>query len=533
MNDEELARWKELERFKADEQIRVEDHKAARVLMQQRHATKHDTDREQRLLLMKGVLDFALASMRILLLINGGALVALLALIGSVWGGKESEGQIVALALQDALWAFGAGVVACVMVPLCSYVSQYLYLRPPGAWSWKRRLGRAAHLFAFAMAFISLCAFAVGAIATARTFQSPLPEAPDGQARSSLVGAAQEASPEANSEGAGATDETNLPKLAGDAVALGGGTIVVEGHRLRLWGIDAPEMDDPRGPVSRAAIDALLRQGAVDCTIVDEAGSSRPVARCSVPGQDGPQDLGEAQLVAGMPFVDRTFALGTDWGARYDAAERRAIEAGAGFWQRPTQQDRSDGFRGLVEDFQVLIAGAFALATAAAIWFSGKRTADATRDLAAQSAENAREDRRARQETDQLRDKLDLFDRRLAVYDAAQAVCSIRRGDLPDDALSRLFAAQREARFLFTKEVAEYIEKLWRKAGMLVDTQEKLKAARGEPPQHLVSRKTELKEWLQDQPMVIHEKLHRFLDLTRSGLRQRAEQIERTGQTSS
>lgn len=77
--------------------------------------------------------------------------------------------------------------------------------------------------------------------------------------------------------------------IVGTARALDGDTIMVtdaagKKHRVRLWGIDAPEMDSPDGSgwASRAALDALLEEGenSVDCEHIDTDKYKRPVGHC-------------------------------------------------------------------------------------------------------------------------------------------------------------------------------------------------------------------------------------------------------------
>lgn len=91
--------------------------------------------------------------------------------------------------------------------------------------------------------------------------------------------------------------------VAGPALALDGDTIVIAGHdrRIRLFGIDAPEMRDwPAGQRSRDVLDGLIGRnarliltpgrsdiaelsgdaGAAACAITDDDGHGRDVAIC-------------------------------------------------------------------------------------------------------------------------------------------------------------------------------------------------------------------------------------------------------------
>jgi len=84
------------------------------------------------------------------------------------------------------------------------------------------------------------------------------------------------------------------PALSGPAVVQDGDTIMVGGHRIRLHGVDAPELDQTcmrsgmAWPCGREAALALARrvQGReVSCRGVELDRYGRLVARCSVDGE--------------------------------------------------------------------------------------------------------------------------------------------------------------------------------------------------------------------------------------------------------
>jgi len=125
-----------------------------------------------------------------------------------------------------------------------------------------------------------------------------------------------------------ATAALALPALAADRIG-GPVTRVVDGDtfevgvvRVRLWGVDAPEHDQPGGTEARAKLVELLRGHPVAC---EPKGRSRArvVARCMVDGHD----LAEMMAAAG-------YAL--DWpkfsGSAYAKAERQAKAERAGLW---------------------------------------------------------------------------------------------------------------------------------------------------------------------------------------------------------
>ncbi|WP_119167122.1 thermonuclease family protein [Algihabitans albus] len=298
--------------------------------------------------------------------------------------------------------------------------------------------------------------------------------------------------------------------VEGEAIALDGDTVVLEGRRLRLWGIDAPEMSDPRGPVGRAALDALLRRGPLRCVLVDKVDSQLPVARCSVPGPAGPEDLGELQLAGGHAFVHRLYTLGDDWAGRYDAAERHAIEGGAGFWS--AEQDQADEnaltVRWWLEQFFGLLIGLLAVGAAAwtarAIWRSAQHTADA------QTRINER------------RVKLDLFERRLVIYDTAM---SITRGFFrlstphATELVDRLDEFFPQVQFLFAETgVRTLLEQIQKKARLYRLYSNHIVADRNGAQQHpkfeeWVSTCDEIESWMVAQQKELTDMLGPDLDL--------------------
>lgn len=148
-------------------------------------------------------------------------------------------------------------------------------------------------------------------------------------------------------------------EIAAEAVALDGDTLLIVGPaeglpapiragrtRLRLWGIAAPEMDDPRGPAARAALDVVLRGtatsgelgeiplGRVACRILGVHGH-RLVGLCN----GGTRDFGEVLLRQGFATADRRFTYAEPGDPEalararlYDQLEAWALDEGKGFW---------------------------------------------------------------------------------------------------------------------------------------------------------------------------------------------------------
>jgi endonuclease YncB( thermonuclease family) len=114
---------------------------------------------------------------------------------------------------------------------------------------------------------------------------------------------------------------------------IDGNTLVVEGQRMRLYGIDAFALeqtcldahDQPWrcGTAAKAALAELVQGQAVACTVVDDSQDGVYVARCTV--RDN-VDLGTYLVRAGLALADRR--AGND----YVAAEQAARAARAGAW---------------------------------------------------------------------------------------------------------------------------------------------------------------------------------------------------------
>jgi micrococcal nuclease len=128
------------------------------------------------------------------------------------------------------------------------------------------------------------------------------------------------------------------PPVAGEVLrgrcwVIDGDTIVIGRTRIRLAGIDAPELDHPWGRKSKWALVALCKGRVVTATVTGELSYDRVVARCVLP--DG-RDLA-AELVR--------IGLALDWpkysGGRYlhleppDARRRlwRAAQRQAGHYR--------------------------------------------------------------------------------------------------------------------------------------------------------------------------------------------------------
>jgi hypothetical protein len=173
---------KEHEIFKATLQADVETHKAtlARQLESwkenaawDRRAWEHSLDWE--VSSFKAVIDFALFSIRSLILVNGGAVVAILAFLGSIWGGDNKGGATaVTHAIAEPLGYFIGGLVCAMLTAMFSYLAQVSFTE-----SQKMKAGKASSGFgasfraiAILLAAVSLGLFFYGAWRAVEAFAS-------------------------------------------------------------------------------------------------------------------------------------------------------------------------------------------------------------------------------------------------------------------------------------------------------------------------------------------------------------------------
>lgn len=120
--------------------------------------------------------------------------------------------------------------------------------------------------------------------------------------------------------------------LVGPALVLDGDTIIVAGERVRLHGIDAPEMNQtfwykgrtlPCGAMALAALEALTAGIKLRCEIIERDRHGRLVAKCFTPNG---VDIGRRMVFVGWALAYRQYS--TD----YIDVEDRARRAERGLW---------------------------------------------------------------------------------------------------------------------------------------------------------------------------------------------------------
>jgi len=91
---------------------------------------------------------------------------------------------------------------------------------------------------------------------------------------------------------------------AGAQTITDGDTIKLHGERIRLHGIDAPELKQVckdgwrAGEASKAALQQIISRGPIECKAVDRDRYGRTVATCTAGGQD----LGAELVRQGMAW---------------------------------------------------------------------------------------------------------------------------------------------------------------------------------------------------------------------------------------
>ena len=121
--------------------------------------------------------------------------------------------------------------------------------------------------------------------------------------------------------------------LTGAAWIIDGDTIIVAGERVRLHGIDAPELDQTFwwrgqqlmcGTMALAALEALTAGVKIRCEGIERDRYGRLVAKCFSPNGI---DIGRRMVSAGWALAYRRYS--TD----YVNAEEEARKAKRGMWR--------------------------------------------------------------------------------------------------------------------------------------------------------------------------------------------------------
>lgn len=70
--------------------------------------------------------------------------------------------------------------------------------------------------------------------------------------------------------------------ICGSPIAVDGDTLRFGRQYVRLWGVDAEELDEPNGPRARAILKDVVDGRHIKCTVVTIDDYGRSVGRCTV-----------------------------------------------------------------------------------------------------------------------------------------------------------------------------------------------------------------------------------------------------------
>jgi len=110
--------------------------------------------------------------------------------------------------------------------------------------------------------------------------------------------------------------------IVGVARVIDGDTIQIGQSRIRLAGIDAPEMAQEQGSASAWHLRAIVAQNRVSCAPQGHDRFSRTIATCSIDGGD----IGREMVLAGQAIAYRRYSTA------YVADELVAKSAKRGIW---------------------------------------------------------------------------------------------------------------------------------------------------------------------------------------------------------
>lgn len=115
--------------------------------------------------------------------------------------------------------------------------------------------------------------------------------------------------------------------INGNAHILDGDTIELNGKRIRLYGIDAPELEqlcdgDPCGKKAKTALIEIIGGRSVACERVGIDRYGRTIGKCYV----GNTDVGQAMVKSGWALAYKRYSL------EYSGDEYAAKDKSIGIW---------------------------------------------------------------------------------------------------------------------------------------------------------------------------------------------------------
>lgn len=148
-------------------------------------------------------------------------------------------------------------------------------------------------------------------------------------------------------DAATSTPQAPPSTLRGAAYVIDGDTITIQKTQIRLFGIDAPELDHPCGRNARSALISLCKGQVVHAEILAKDDHGRTVARCCL--QDG-RDLSAEMVQLGLAL---------DW-AKFSGGKYRSLEMPDARKKLWLADARQKGRMHVWEQFEARRAGAAA-----------------------------------------------------------------------------------------------------------------------------------------------------------------------------
>jgi len=123
--------------------------------------------------------------------------------------------------------------------------------------------------------------------------------------------------------------QPNIPKdetLKGFQIerVIDGDTIVASGETIRLWGIDAPEKDEPKSYAAKLYLETILNEGPLACEELYKDRYQRTVAKCFSDGKD----IGSMIVLMGLATDYKKYSEG-----HYAFEEQEAKKYKRGMWK--------------------------------------------------------------------------------------------------------------------------------------------------------------------------------------------------------
>lgn len=128
------------------------------------------------------------------------------------------------------------------------------------------------------------------------------------------------------------SNETNQQIVIIHPIIVDGDTIKTPEHRIRLWGIDAPELaqkcynnqiEIECGKLSKERLTVIVGQEPLSCAVIDIDRFKRKVARCS----NASGDIGELMVCQGWALEYEDYSNG-----HYKKCQDKARKSRNGLW---------------------------------------------------------------------------------------------------------------------------------------------------------------------------------------------------------